>query len=434
MRRWIFLALLFLVTFLSAAENSNLNEVFIESARTVKPSVIFIATFQQNGNSLQRSGYGTGTIFTDSGFIVTNHHVIKNSKNFQAKLYDGTLCSFYSFTNGNYYLADPETDLAVMRLKCPAGTNLEAIKIGRSDSVSDGEWVIAVGNPYGLANSITSGIVSSTNRSDVGFTDIEDFIQTDVPINPGNSGGPLINLRGEMIGINTAIRTVSGGYQGISFSIPSEIVVKVYNDLVRYGRVRRGWIGILVKEEAFGKMPGKKVSIVTVLKNSPASVIGLKSGDLIVSADNTPVSSKSMLLKTVKNKEIGSRLTLTINRNGMMKSFSMTLREKKHFQKVDAILASLYKLYGIRIDMNAQTERVIISDVSPWKLHSHRSLLQQGDTVVSINNQPVDTVDEFAEVYKADRYKLFSLSIQRDGRTYFVTIDERIPEIQTHGE
>ncbi|MFW5808081.1 MAG: trypsin-like peptidase domain-containing protein [Spirochaetota bacterium] len=419
MRRLILPAILFLCTILSAADNQQLNSLFISSAGSVKPSVIFIATYTNESGTLLRTGYGTGTIFSEKGFIVTNLHVVSGAQTYQATLYDGSTCSFYRFTNGKYYLEDPETDLAVMRLKCDKQTTLTPITIGSSDSVSEGEWVIAVGNPYGLSNSITSGIVSSVNRSDVGFTDIEDFIQTDVPINPGNSGGPLINLKGEMIGINTAIRTVSGGYQGISFSIPSEIVLKAYNDLVRYGRVRRGWIGILVKETG---SVHKSVTVVSVLKNSPAARIGLLTGDKIVRIDGKHVSSRSMLLKAVKNKEIGSRLTLTVRRNDATKYFSITMREKNEYQKVDAILSTLYKLYGIRLDLNAETERVIVSDLSPWKLQTHNNRLRQGDTVTGLNNTKTDTVEEFATVFKQNRYMLHSIQVVRDGQVYTIEL------------
>jgi serine protease Do len=416
---------IFVFSVLIASDKSQINQRYIESAKSVKPSVIFIETYAENSSLYNRTGYGTGTIFTKSGYIVTNYHVVQDAVSFKAKLYDGTVCNFKKITNTSYFLADEDTDLAVMQLDCPGSQSLKPIPIAK-EKPSEGEWVIAVGNPYGLSNSITSGIVSSINRSDVGFTDIEDFIQTDVPINPGNSGGPLVNLDGEMIGINTAIRTVSGGYQGISFSIPSDIVVKVFNDLRNYGRVRRGWIGILVKEEITPGKNTKKVTIVSTLQNSPAAIIGLREGDIIIKADSIRVSSKSMLLKTVKNKEIGKRLTLTVKRNQNIKSFSFTMREKFNYLQVNNVLNSLYQFYGIRLDLNAETDNIIISDLSPWKMHTHSNRLKQGDIVIELNNRQISSVDEFATIFKQEKYTLHSLKIIRDGVKILITINTNV--------
>jgi serine protease Do len=241
---------------------------------------------------MQKTGYGSGTIVSDDGYVVTNYHVVKEGRFYLALLHDGSECRFVRFSDGRHYLHDEGTDLAVLKLES-RGARFTPVTFGDSTRLREGESVIAVGNPYGLRHSVTSGIVSSLGRNDVGFAEIEDFIQTDVPINPGNSGGPLVNLKGEMVGVNTAIRTVSGGFQGISFAIPSDMVRKVFSELVAYGRVRRGWLGLLVKEEPAGG-ERRQIRVVSVLQNSPAIRAGIQPGDLILEADGEPLFSKGV--------------------------------------------------------------------------------------------------------------------------------------------
>jgi serine protease Do len=175
------------------------------------------------------------------------------------------------FDKDRRFLADLKTDIALLKIDNTEKEIFPTVRFAPSGNLQEGEWVLAIGNPYGLRQSITSGIISSTGRDNVGFVDIEDFIQSDVPINPGNSGGPLVNLYGEMVGMNTAIRTVTGGYQGISFAIPSRIVEHVADELISHGRVRRGWLGFLAREKRqAGKGITTEVEITSIIKDSPA--------------------------------------------------------------------------------------------------------------------------------------------------------------------
>ncbi len=218
----IFTLFLIFIPLVIFANPSEFNMYFINASGTAKGSVVNISAYERivtdSRTKLVRVSYGTGTIISKHGFVVTNHHVVKRGDFFRAVSSDGRTFEMQLFDNGKYYVSDNKTDIAVLKLDNRDGTVFKPIKIADSTLLNEGEWVLAIGNPYGLRQSITAGIVSSKGRDSIGFTDIEDFIQTDVSINPGNSGGPLINLKGEMVGINTAIRSGSGGFQGISFA------------------------------------------------------------------------------------------------------------------------------------------------------------------------------------------------------------------------
>ncbi|NLV68783.1 MAG: trypsin-like serine protease, partial [Spirochaetes bacterium] len=245
-----------------SAEPGSFNEYFIRASTSVKPSVVNIIAYQKKFREgkvrLLRVSYGTGTIISSGGYVVTNYHVVKKGEYFRIICSDGSNYEISKFEDGSSFHADLKTDLAVLRIDSNSEKSFTPIKFADSNNLNEGEWVIAIGNPYGLKQSITAGIVSSKGRDNIGFSDIEDFIQTDVSINPGNSGGPLVNLYGEMVGINTAIRSASGGFQGISFAIPSNIVRQVCQDLIAYGRVRRGWLGFIARETSSSGIRDRK--------------------------------------------------------------------------------------------------------------------------------------------------------------------------------
>lgn len=255
------------------ASPSSFNQFFIDAAGKAKPSVITIMIYDKivNGKetNYQRVAYGAGTIISKNGYIVTNNHVLSKGNYYQVFDQDGSMIRLQKFKSGEEYLTDTKTDIAIMKIYNQDKIEFQAIDFADSNNLSEGEWVLAIGNPFGLKQSITSGIVSSKGRDNIGFTDIEDFIQTDTPINPGNSGGPLINLYGKLVGINTAIRTDSGTFQGVSFAIPANIVRQVCSDLMKHGRVRRGWLGFIVKEKKIDSQQGDpSVEILSVIRRS----------------------------------------------------------------------------------------------------------------------------------------------------------------------
>lgn len=417
-----FIVLIITLSPISLWANKSFNSKFIFAAKSARQSVVYISVYAKNNeskkNNFVKIAYGSGTIFTKSGYIITNYHVVKKGEYCLVNLPDGTELEVSFFKNGKYYLADKKTDLAILKLK--TNKELTPITFGNSDKLSEGEWVLAIGNPYGLRHSISSGIVSSKGRHSVGFTDIEDFIQTDVPINPGNSGGPLINLNGELVGINTAIRTASGGYQGISFAIPSSMILKVFNDLIKYKRVRRGWLGLIVKNEYNKELKRNVVRVISVIKNSPAAYSGIHDGDILCQINNIKITSKGSLMSIVKSKQIGEKLQLSVLRSGHNKTFKIFLKEKKQFQNISKAIKKFYNIYGIELDINASSDDLIVSSVSPLKLFIHQNSLKSGDIVTAINGIYFNNTEKFTQVLKKFKYNINSIEIVRDSRIYVI--------------
>ncbi len=256
---------------------------------------------------------GSGVIVTSDGYILTNNHVVKDFPG-QIRVEIGSKKSYDVKIIGT----DPKTDLAVIKID---EKDLPYIKFGDSSSVRVGDVVLAIGNPFGIGESVTMGIISATGRSNIGIVDYEDFIQTDAAINPGNSGGALVDIRGELIGINTAILTKSGGYEGISFAIPSNIALKVFNEIVTKGKVERGWVGIAVQNMDYStpEFPGftvnKGLLVVDVVKGSPASISGLKKDDILVSVSGIGLNDKNHLRSLVSSASIGETLNFRVLRD-----------------------------------------------------------------------------------------------------------------------
>ncbi len=396
----------------------DINYYFANAAKIARPSVVNISIFKLR-NIRGKTEYikvadASGTIVSQSGDIVTNFHVVRKGDFFEITDSSGKVYETERFQRGRYYLSDEKTDIAILRISNPERIPFVPIAMGNSNRLSIGEWVIAIGNPYGLNQSITGGIVSSKGRDNIGFADIEDFIQTDVSINPGNSGGPLVNLYGKMVGLNTAIRTISGGYQGISFAIPSNIVKQVYGELISHGRVRRGWLGFVAREKKLSRRGDRLiVEVISVTRNSPAFLAGLQRGDIIRSIDERKISSLGSLVTYVGNKKVGSRILLTISRNGNLRNFTFSLREKQGFKKIQKGLANLFRKYGIEIDENANRDIIAVSYVSP------RSIVygvKPGDIVKSLNGFRTHTVDDFVNVFSRWGMEIEKLTIQRNNR------------------
>ena len=235
---------------------------------------------------------GSGVFVSKDGYILTNNHVVKDADEIKVLLYDKRELK------GKIIGSDPKTDLAIIKID---SNHLPVLKLGDSDNLKVGSLVIAVGNPYGLSHTVTMGIVSAVGRANVGIADYEDFIQTDAAINPGNSGGALVNTRGELVGINTAIFSTSGGYQGIGFAIPSNMAKNVMNSLIKHGKVVRGWLGVTIQDltpelsKHFDIKAEKGVLISDVVEDSPAEKAGLKRGDLIIKYDEREVKDTNNL-------------------------------------------------------------------------------------------------------------------------------------------
>lgn len=405
----------------------DINYYFTNAAKIARPSVVNISVFKQK-NFSGKTEYvkvadASGTIVSDVGDIVTNYHVVRKGDFFEITDAFGKVYEAEKVYKGKYYISDEKTDIAILRISNRERVTFIPIVLANSNRLSIGEWVIAIGNPYGLKQSITGGIVSSKGRDNIGFADIEDFIQSDVSINPGNSGGPLVNLYGKMVGLNTAIRTISGGYQGISFAIPSNIVRQVYKELISHGRVRRGWLGFIAREKQLTRKGERTViEVISVTRNSPAFLAGLQKGDIVRSIDNRKITSLGSLVKYVGSRTVGSRILLTISRNGKLYDFTFSLRERRRFNKIQKGLANLFRKYGIEIDENADKDIIAVSYVSPRSITYG---LKSGDIVISLNGIKTGTVDDFVNVFSRSGMEIEKLTIQRNNRFFVLDFNRK---------
>ena len=270
-----------------------------------------------------RQGAGTGFVVSEDGYILTNHHVVDDATEVEVELGD-------RIHEARVVGSDPQTDLSVLKIEADG---LTPVTFGSSDALRVGQWVVAVGDPFGLAESITAGIVSAKGRSRVGLTDYEDFIQTDAAINPGNSGGPLVDLHGRVVGVNTAIASRSGGYQGIGFAIPSDLAKSVLDDLVSGGRVVRGWLGVTIQDldedlaRSFDWQETKGALIGDVQEASPAADAGLRAGDIIIEYDGRAIEDTNALRLLVAGTRPGERVAVTVFRDGRRRQLDVELGE-----------------------------------------------------------------------------------------------------------
>jgi serine protease Do len=409
----------------AVAAPDDFSAPFIRAAGSVRNSVVSISIYEKNEGgkkaSYSKVAYASGTII-DDGYIVTNYHVVMKGDYYQVLYNEGAPIELERFANGKYFLADPKTDIAILKVHDAGRLPVRPVPFEDSNRLSEGEWVLAVGNPYGLRQTVTSGIVSSKGRDNIGFADIEDFIQTDVPINPGNSGGPLINLDGKLVGINTAIRSESGGFQGISFAIPSNLVKRVCSDLVRHGRVRRGWIGFLVKEKRNGI--GREESflkVISVIKNSPAESAGLMPGDVVRGVDGEKITTLGSLIRLVGNKPVGSTIDIVVSRDGRVETIPLVLRERTVYKKIRKGMDRLFMLYGIEIGENTRSGGVVISDVSPRSVMYN---LKKGDIILSADGKEVSSLESFIHIFDRHGFHLGRMSVSRDSRTIDIQLND----------
>ncbi|MGC2660536.1 MAG: Do family serine endopeptidase [Bryobacteraceae bacterium] len=379
----------------------------------------FFGQQQQDPRAFRQEGTGTGFVVDRNGYIVTNYHVVEKADRVKVKIageddeYKGRVIGY-----------DQETDVAV--LKIDTKHPLIPVHIGNSDSVEVGDWAVAIGSPFGLQATVTAGIVSATGR-DLPGSQFQHFLQTDAAINPGNSGGPLLNIRGEVIGINTMIATQSGTYSGIGFALPSNMVAKVYNDIIRDGRVVRGSIGIQWSRDgsqpdtlqAFGLDHG--VLVEEVSSSGPAGKAGLKADDIVIALNNHPVKNGEELTDKVADLPIGSDATLTVDRNGKRMDFNVNVEERSVVWKDRLQTAQLqpgtpaepskppsgHAEFGITImrltprersDMSLTgNEGIKITEVDPGSLGDDLGL-QEGDVILSINRIPVTTPEDVKKI------------------------------------
>jgi serine protease DegQ len=364
---------------------------------------------------------GSGVIVdAKEGFVLTNNHVIAGADDISVTLSDGR--SFDAEVIGT----DPDTDLAMVRI--PA-EELQALPFADSNKLRVGDFVVAVGNPFGLGQTVTSGIVSALGRTGFRGLEFQNFIQTDASINPGNSGGALINLRGELVGINSAIFTPSGGNVGIGFAIPSAMARYVMDQLASFGEVRRGTLGISVQEltselaGAFDLDNGQGVLVAEVAKESAAEKAGLRAGDVIRTIAGYPVRSAQGFHNYEGQFPVGESLTLEIIRNQSEKSLKVKVEELK---ELDGGMVD-HRLAGAKFEELPLKQRsdhikgVLLSELEPGARLARRGL-RPGDIITGCNRMKIQDLSEFKDVVSSIRGRLY-LEVRRDGEDYVVRVD-----------
>jgi len=380
---------------------------------------------QQKSRKRNRSGLGSGVIINSKkGYVITNNHVIAKAKDIKVKLHDGR--EFKAKLVG----ADPASDIAIIQIK---PENLTAIKFSNSEKLRVGDFVVAIGNPFGIGQTVTSGIVSALGRSGLGIEAYENFIQTDASINPGNSGGALVNLKGQLVGINTAIigsRGASAGSVGIGLAIPVNMALDITDQLLKYGEVKRGYLGVSAQNltddlsKAFGVETNRGAIITRVQKDSPADLSGIKVGDVVTKINNKTIENAASMRNKIGLLKINSTITLQINRKGKVLT-----------KKVRIVEPDKAKIKNLKL--NPRLSGVIFGDIKKnmpeygkvngikiMKMRKDSKAFSVGirpnDIVLSINNIPVQSLKDLEIV--ANNNDELVLHVQRQNRTAFILL------------
>lgn len=380
-------------------------------------------------------GFGSGVIVSPDGYILTNNHVVAGADNLSVRLQDE------STHKAKIIGTDPKTEVAVIKIEIKG---LTAAKLADSDKVRIGDWVLAIGGPFGLRHTVTAGIVSAKGRDTVGIADYENFIQTDAAINPGNSGGPLINMRGEVIGINTAIATRSGANAGVGFAIPSNMARSIMDALIKDGQVNRGFLGVLVQNltpelaTSFG-FEGKHGALLgDVTKGGPADEAKLKAGDIITKFNGVRMESSQQLRNKVASTTPGTKVELEFFRGGRIRAVEITLGRLGDSPVVTDLTGGAAAIAKLGLAVEVLTSElagqlgfddgqsgVVVTKVEPGGL-AERIGLQVKDLIVSINGKPILTMQDFRnQIGKNDLKRGIRLQVISSGFKRFLFLRSR---------
>jgi serine protease Do len=434
-------------------------KAFSEIVRTISPAVVNISTtkvvrsdtgpfseepffdlfspFHEFGmpRKWKERSLGSGVIVSPDGYIVTNNHVVEKADEIKVTLLDNRTLK------GSLVGSDPKTDVAIIKI---AASDLPTVTWGDSDRLQVGEFVLAIGSPYGLSHTVTMGIISAVGRANVGIADYEDFIQTDAAINPGNSGGPLVNIKGELIGINTAIFSRSGGYQGIGFAVPSNMVRLVMDQLIRNGRVTRGWIGVSIQEltpelaQEFGLTRSKGALVSDVVKDSPAGRAGIVRGDVILGLNGKEIRDVSSLRNMVAQSRAGSEIMLKVRRSGKEFTVKVTVaelpREVAEVQPdqlphdtearvlTGLTVMDLSREIVRQLGFDKDEKGVVVVRVEPGS-PADDAEIKKGDIIKEINKKEIYNLEGFNRIatrIKRDQQVL--LFVNRGGKKFYVIL------------
>jgi serine protease Do len=440
-------------------------QTFVEIAKAVKPAVVniyatktgraegphampfddpffrrffgdeFFRRFEQQPKERKERGLGSGVIVESNGLIITNNHVVGKADEIRVTLSDKR--EFKAKLIGT----DPKTDIAVVRIEA---TGLPTIPWADSDKLEVGEFVLAVGNPFGLTQTVTLGIVSALGRA-AGIAEYEDFIQTDAAINPGNSGGPLVNVRGELVGINTAIFSQSGGNMGIGFAVPSNMAQSIMQQLVQTGKVVRGWLGVSIQEltpelaSQFGLGDTKGVLVSDVMDDSPAKKAGFERADVILEYDGKPMDSPTHLRNAVAQTPVGKKVAVKILRDKKPKTIDVTIAEQPKSMAQsgedesgetaapagvlsDLEVRELTEELAGRYGLKSSERGVIVVRVRPGS-NAEELGVREGDIILEVNRQAVTSVKAYERIAsKLPKDQSVLLLLKRQGRTIYLTL------------
>ncbi len=383
---------------------------------------------QQMPRDFTQRSLGSGVIIDPGGYIATNAHVVKDAEKIVVKLQDER-----EF-NAKVIGIDEKTDIALVKIDSPG--DLKAAQLGDSDALRIGDWVIAIGNPFGLTETVTAGIVSAKGRV-IGGGPYDDFIQTDASINPGNSGGPLLNLQSQVVGINSAIYSQSGGNIGIGFAIPINMVKDIVQQLREHGTVVRGWLGVSIQDvtpdlaQTFGLEKAEGALVAEVTPDSPAADAGFKAGDLVLEFNGMPVEHAHQLPAMVASTAIGKKVPVTVLRNGSKKTLTVKVGKMPASEAaaksevspsnwgltVENITPALQNRFSLE-DRNG----VIVTAVEP-NSSAEEGGMQPGDVITQVNRKSVNDVDDYrTAVTSAGKSSTLLLLVQRQGHSVFIAL------------
>lgn len=371
---------------------------------------------QQPKQQRQQQSAGSGVIVDkDKGVVITNYHVVKGADEVHVGLIDGR--DFPAKVVG----FDSELDIAVLKI---SATNLNDVDFADSSQLEVGDFVVAIGNPFGLGQTVTTGIVSALGRTGLGIEGYENFIQTDASINPGNSGGALVNLSGKLIGINTAIIGPTGGNVGIGFAIPVNMIKGSMAQILDHGEVRRGQIGVNIQDvtpalkQAFNLKNGQQGALVAgVVDGAPAKKAGIKPGDLIIAVDDVPTTSAGQLRSQIGVKSIGETIKVTVLREDEKKQIVVEIEKPR---QVEAVAARHKLLEGAQFENNGDNEGVVITNLAPNSVAAF-SGLRPGDVIIGANRMQVNNLRDLnAAIGRSNKEML--LQINRNGRIFYIAI------------
>ena len=405
---------------------------------------------KKNGEQQQRRGtsLGSGFIIDGEGYVVTNNHVIQGAEDITVILRDDTQLK------AKLVGSDARVDLAVLKVDPPGKKPLPAVKFGDSDKTRVGDWVVAIGNPFGLGHSVTAGIISARGRS-LSNESLDDYLQTDAAINKGNSGGPLFNTDGEVIGVNTAIYSPSGTNAGLAFSIPSNIVKQAADQLREFGRIRRGWIGVSYQSvtddiaDSFGLDRAHGVLVANVVADGPAAKAGIRRNDIILTFAGQDVPDLRRFPKFVANARVGSTVDVTVWRGGKETQLKLKIGEQEEAEKTnvsaqgtpkkapdaDQAVTSTVEQLGLTLQKISDQLRekyglsdgakgVVVTKVTPDSPAAEKQL-QAGDLILEVDQKPVTTPQEVTEIVaklQAQKKRSVLLFVERQGDPRFAAL------------